>query len=188
MKKIIFLFIAAGLSFSLYAQKMAIKNNLIYDAVLSPNLSVEMGINKQLTLDISGNVNPMETSSTEYFKHWLVQPEIRYWFCERFNGTFVGFHLMGGGFDIAGSMYPLNSFKTFQDHRYNGYFWGGGLSIGHQWILGDRWGIEALIGGGYAHLYQEKYECRECTNLISKKYKDFLGPTKVSLSIVYMIR
>ena len=30
-----------------------------------------------------------------------------------------------------------------KDHRYEGYFWGGGLSAGYQWVISNRFNIEA---------------------------------------------
>lgn len=34
-------------------------------------------------------------------KHWLVQPEARYWFCEAFNGHFLALHALAGQFNVA---------------------------------------------------------------------------------------
>ncbi|MDE5880159.1 MAG: DUF3575 domain-containing protein, partial [Muribaculaceae bacterium] len=39
------------------AQKVALKSNLLYDAILSPNLGIEIGLAPRWTLDLSGNVN-----------------------------------------------------------------------------------------------------------------------------------
>lgn len=57
----------------------------------TPNLGVELGLGRATTLDISGNYNPFEKNDGKMFKHWLVQPEFRYWLCERFNGTFSAY-------------------------------------------------------------------------------------------------
>lgn len=57
MKKslcIIFLFIGISLS----AQNVAIKTNLLYDATTTFNLSAEIGLTPQWTLDLSANYNP----------------------------------------------------------------------------------------------------------------------------------
>ena len=48
-------------------------------------------------------------------------------------------------------------FKKLRDHRYDGYMYGGGISIGHQWILSKRWGIEGEIGAGYARMHYDEY-------------------------------
>ncbi len=33
-----------------------------------------------------------------------------------------------------------------KEHRYEGYFWGGGLSAGYQWVVSNRFNIEASLG------------------------------------------
>lgn len=75
---------------SVWGQKIGIKNNLLYDATLTPNLGVEMSVGKKSTLDLSAGLNPFTFNDGKKFKHWLVQPEYRRWFCEKFNGTFWG--------------------------------------------------------------------------------------------------
>lgn len=49
-----------------------------------------------------------------------------------------------------------------KDHRYEGYFWGGGLSAGYQWVISNRFNIEASFGVGYVHTRYDKYKCTTC--------------------------
>ncbi len=71
------------------AQDVAVKTNLLYDAVLTPNIGVEVGVAPKWTIDVTGQLNAW-TVNEHYWKHWLAQPEARYWFCQRFAGHFVG--------------------------------------------------------------------------------------------------
>lgn len=71
-----------------YLPKFAIKTNALYCTTSTPNLGFEVALAKKLTLDVSGNYNPWKFSKDRQIKHWLVQPELRYWLCERFNGSF----------------------------------------------------------------------------------------------------
>ena len=73
-----------------YLPKFAIKTNALYWATSTPNLGFEVGLAKKITLDVSGNYNPWKFGDDRQIKHWLVQPELRYWLCERFNGSFFG--------------------------------------------------------------------------------------------------
>ena len=41
-----------------YAQKIAVKSNLLYDATTTMNLGLEIGLAKKWSLDLSGNYNP----------------------------------------------------------------------------------------------------------------------------------
>ena len=68
-------------------RNVALKTNLISDAALSPNLGVEVGLAPKWSLDISGRMN-LWTINNHKWKHWLVQPEARYWFCRRFAVPF----------------------------------------------------------------------------------------------------
>jgi len=188
MKKFIILSIAVFFSVSLSAQKIALKNNLLYDATLTPNLALEFGLGKRSTLEIGGGWNPFEFSNDRKFKHWLVQPELRFWPCERFNGLFFGIHGHGGEFNIAKLDLPFGLFDSLKDHRYEGHFYGGGVSIGYQFILGRRWNFEMSVGGGYAYIDYDKYECGDCGLKLESDTKNYWGVTRASLSFVYFFK
>lgn len=173
---------------SLSAQRIAVKNNILYDLTLTPNLGFEFGIGKKSTLDMSVGYNPFNLTDYKRFKHWLVQPEYRYWFCEKFNGTFVGAHLHGGEFSVADLKLPFGFMSQLDDHRYEGLFYGGGVSVGHQWIMHPRWSFEAVLGIGYARITYDKYPCVECGDKLKSKTYNYFGPTKAALSIIYFFR
>lgn len=120
-------------------------------------------------------------------KHYLIQPELRWWLCETFNGIFIGAHVLGGEYNIGGIELPLKVFPSIKDYRYEGYFYGGGVSIGHQWILTNRWSLEASAGVGYIRTHFDKYPCEECGKKIKTDNKNYWGPTKVSISFIYYL-
>lgn len=188
MKRGLFLLILLFVSVASYSQHFALKNNLLYDAALTPNLGMEIGLGKKITLDISGNYNPFTLDSNKKWKHWLVQPELRFWTCERFNGTFIGIHAHGGEFDLAKVNLPFDIYENLQNHRFKGHFYGGGISIGHQWVLSKHWNLEASIGGGYARAKYDTYGPEKGDPRVdSDLYKNYWGLTKATLSIVYII-
>ena len=82
-------------SLFMYGQ-VAVKTNVAIDAVAIPNLGVEVGLSKKLTVDLPFYYNPWKYSDNKMLKLVMVQPELRYWLCDKFNGHFFGFHLMGG--------------------------------------------------------------------------------------------
>lgn len=165
------------------AQEVGIKTNLLYDVTTTLNLGVEVGLGRKTTLDISGNYNPWRFGDYR-LKHGLIQPEIRYWTCEKFNGHFFGLHGFYGSYNVGGL--PFNS--NMRHHRYQGYLYGGGLSYGYQWILNDHWNLEASLGVGYAHLRDKKYPCADCGEVIKKGHHNYIGPTKAAISIIYVIK
>lgn len=187
MKKKIFIFTLLVFSLSAYSQKVTIKNNLLYDALLTPNLGMEFEVGKKATLDVNGGYNPFTFSNNRKFKHWMVQPEVRYWTCESFNGMFFGLHGHGGEFNISGLKLPFGIFPKWKDRRFEGYFYGGGLSFGYQWILSDRWNLETSLGVGYARIHYDEYECKECGPKLGSHIYNYVGLTKLTLSFIYFI-
>ncbi|MCD8267879.1 MAG: DUF3575 domain-containing protein [Parabacteroides sp.] len=177
------------ISMTTYSQRVAIKNNLLYDMTATPNLALETKIGEKMTLELYGGYNPFTfgKDDNKRFKHWLVQPEWRYWFCESFNGTFLGVHVHGGEFNVSGLKLPFGMFPTLEDHRYEGYFYGVGVSIGHQWILNKRWSLEAALGLGYARLEYDKYKCTDCSPLLKSSSRNYFGPTRLAVSFVYFL-
>lgn len=166
-----------------HAQHVGVKTNLLYDATTTMNLGVEFALSPKVTFDLSGNYNPWTFSENKKLKHWLVQPEFRYWFCEKFNGHFLGIHAHGGEFNMGGI-----KLLGMEDYRYEGYAVGGGLSYGYQWILSKRWSLEASLGFGYTYLDYDKFYCEECGDKIGEETKHFVGPTKAAVSLIYIIK
>ncbi|WP_394337216.1 DUF3575 domain-containing protein [Dysgonomonas alginatilytica] len=166
-----------------YAPTWALKTNALYLATTTLNIGVEMGLSKKLTLDVSGNYNPWNLGSNKKLKHFLVQPELRYWLCERFNGHFFGLHAHYGQFNVGGiSMLGLDKY------RYEGDLYGAGISYGYHWILNKRWSIEATIGLGYAYLDYSKFDCGECGSKIKDDTRHYWGPTKAGISLIYILK
>lgn len=172
------------------AQKVALKTNFAYWPVLaSPNASVEVKMSDKWTADLGGGFNLWAFKDGEMkIKHWALQPEVRYWFCEVFNGTFVGMHAHGGMYNIGGFDIPVGRLKKFKEHRYEGYAYGLGVSIGHQWVLSRRWNLEASIGGGWARTHYSKFDCVTCGALQDEGVYDYFGVTRATLSLVYFIK
>ena len=173
------------------AQKVALKTNLLYDATATVNAGIEIGLAPRWTLDISGNFNDWTMSHKRKWKHWLVQPEARYWFCERFSGHFIGIHAHGGEYNFGnlknGIKFLGSDFSKLTDNRYQGWYVGGGLSYGYAWILGKHWNLEAELGIGYIYTRFDKFPCAECGEKIEEDASHhYFGPTKLALSIVYL--
>ena len=117
---------AWGSSQQSVAQDMALKSNILYDATTTINLGYEVALGRQTTLDIWLNYNPWtlgnkwvglyENEQTgpsaskrdAKLKHLAIQPELRWWMCEKFNGHFFGAHLHGGIFNVGAIKMPFD--------------------------------------------------------------------------------
>lgn len=177
-------------SFAAHAQKVALKTNLLYDATTTMNLGLEFALSQKWTLDISGNYNPWTFDNNQKWKHWAVQPEFRLWTCDKFNGHFFGFHLHGGQYNVgnvnADFKFLNNDFRVLKDHRIEGWFAGAGISYGYAWALGKHWNLEAEIGLGYAYTKYDQYKCATCGDFVRSRVHNYVGPTKIALSLVYV--
>ena len=158
MNKIYFMLaiLLASVNSSL-AQKWAVKSNLLYDATATINLGVEAALGPRVTLDISGNYNPWEFGDARW-KHWLIQPEVRYWLCESFNGHFFGLHAHYAEYNAGG----INFNADFHRNRYQGHLYGAGLSYGNP--------------------------IAECGEVIRTRSRNYFGPTKIGLALIFIIK
>ena len=166
--------------------QVTIKTNVPLDVVRIPNLGFEVGLSKKVSLDVPFYYNPWEYSDSKMLKLSMVQPEVRYWLCDKFNGHFFGVHGMMGNYHTTGIDLPFSIFKDTDMYRYKGNFYGGGVSYGYQYILGRHWNLEATLGIGYAYVDYKKYECKECGDKVDEGKKNYLGPTKAALSLIYL--
>ena len=172
------------------AQKAAIKTNLVYDATATVNAGVEFSLAPKWTLDLSGNFNGWTMSHNRKWKHWLVQPEARYWFCRKMVGHFLGFHLHGGQYN-AGNLdnnikFLGTDLSPLSDHRFEGWFVGAGVAYGYAWVLSKHWNLEAEIGVGYAYSKFNKFKCEECGGKVGNGEHHYFGPTKAAINVVYV--
>lgn len=168
------------------AQNVAVKTNILYWATTTPNLGAEFSFARKHSAQLFYGLNPWKSSGGRSLRHWVLQPEYRYWFCESFNGWFLGAHLMGGEFNVSEVDLPFNLFEELKDHRYEGWFVGGGITAGYQWMLSRHWNFEASIGLGYDYIKYDKFECGECGEKLKSSDKHYLGPTKAAVSLLYI--
>lgn len=162
---------------------LGVKTNTLYWLTTTINIGAEIGLGKNTTIDLLGTYNPWSFGDNKKIKHWLVQPEFRYWTCERFNGHFWGLHAFYGEFNMGGI-----KMLGLRKYRYEGTLYGAGIAYGHQWIIGKRWNLETTIGVGYARIEYDKYEYQTRGPYIKKGTKDYIGPTKVGINFIYIIK
>lgn len=190
-KLFVFLLVVCPVTIHLRAQDIAVKTNLLYDAAATVNLGMEIGLAPKWTLDLSGNFNGWILSHGRRWKHWLAQPEARYWFCDRFSGHFLGFHAHGGQYSVGGLKNSLSflgsDLSKLSDYRYEGWFAGAGVAYGYTWILGRHWNLEGELGIGYAYTRFDQYRCAGCGKKVeADKSHHYFGPTKAAINLVYV--
>lgn len=169
----------------------AIKTNLLYGiGTLTPNLGAEMGLGQRSTIDLWGAFNPWNLNgnrnNNKKLVHWLIQPEYRWWLCERFNGHYFGAHPFFGMYNISRHKIPLLLERGSENFRYQGNIFGAGISYGYHLMLDKNWNIQFNIGLGFGVMNYTKYECPKCGAEIGKFTRYYFGPTKMGISLVYV--
>lgn len=167
--------LVAGIFRAASAQDVALKTNALFWATTSPSLGAEIALAPQWTIDLSAAYNPWTFRNDKKMRFWLAQPEARYWFCEKFEGHFVGLHLHGA-----------QCYGGFSDTRYDGYLAGGGFTYGYDWILSPHWNVEAAVGIGYAHLWYKESPCMECIKYEYDGRFNYVGLTKAAITFTYI--
>lgn len=189
MKKISLLVLGVMFAFTARSQDVGVKTNLLYNATLSPNVGMEIRLAPRWTFDMSGQWN-LWTVDGHKWKHWLVQPEARYWFCDAFAKHFLGMHLLGGQYNfgnIRNNIKFLGSdLSVLTDHYVEGWGIGAGLAYGYALPLSHHWNLEFEIGAGYVYTEFDRYECTECRKPDGGGNHHYIGPTKAAINLVYI--
>lgn len=177
-------------AYSVKSQNIAIKSNLLYDAVAVANLGVEVPLAPRWSIDASANLNAW-TINGHKWKHWLVQPEARYWLCDRMQGHFFGVHAIVGQYNVGNLHNHVKflgtDFSVLSHQRYQGWMAGAGIAYGYSWILAKHWNIEAELGLGWIYTRSDVYPCAECgTKIAEGKVHNYVGPTKAAVSLIYL--
>lgn len=179
---------SAGIS---AAQDYGVKTNIIYDLTSTVNLGFEYRLGDRWTFDMSGNYNGWTIKEGTRWKHWMLQPEVRFWNCDAFSGHFVAVHGIGGQYNFGGIRnnisYLGTDFSQLSDYRFQGFCIGGGVAYGYAWILGRHLNLEAELGVGYIYTEYDKFNCVGCgKRILTGQPAHFVGPTKVAVNLVYI--
>ena len=171
--------------------KAALKTNVIYDATATINLGVEFALAPKMTMDISGDLHPWVLPNGWRLTHYLVQPELRFWLKERFQGHFFAVNVLGATYN-AGNI--RNNFhimgrdmSALGRYRVEGIAYGAGLGYGYAVRVAKRLNVEMEIGLGYIGAEFDAYRLGEKESLYAQNSTaQYFGPTKGALNIVYI--
>ena len=160
--------------------RLALKTNLLYDAVLMPSLEVEYLINERWTVNLEGEVAWWSKKSKhKYYQIATISPEARYWFKTHkpWHGHYVG--LFAGG-----SWYDLENGKR----GYKGELLITGLSYGYMFPVGRNLSFEAGIGLGFLHTSYEEYLPIDGHYVYQRTSRtDYFGPVKLKFALVWRL-
>lgn len=179
-------FIPSGHIGKSYLPNTSVKTNLLVWGAVTPNVGMEFGLAPKWSVEVFAGYNPFKLSSNGVNRFWFIQPEARYWFCQRFEKHFMGIHALYGQYNIGDIKIPFTD--RFEEYRYDGWAAGMGVSYGYHLPMSKRWAWEFTIGAGYVYLKYDKFRCFDCDEYRGNKSRHYLGPTKAGISLIYMIK
>ena len=158
------------------AQRIALKTNALEYLILSPNLTMEARLSRKMSLQLGITGNPITRPIADYkMTNFRVEPELRYWFNRPMAKHFVALSTTAGTYSLQ-----------LKDHFISGDVFAAGLSYGYALVLGRHWNFEAEIGAGYVHAWYDKFDCDECGRKIASGGTNYVGITKIGLSLLYI--
>ena len=166
------------------ASYFALKSNLLYDALLVPNLSLEASIGSGWTLGAGG-----------MFAWWSKDAKHRYW------------RIYGGGLEIRKYFGTLSKSKPLQGHHLGIYgdfltydfefgakgyqskaTYAAGIKYGYSHPIANRLNLDFALGIGYLHSNYKTYVPRDgCYVYQETKKQKWLGPTQAEISLVWLL-
>ena len=166
------------------ASYFALKSNLLYDALLVPNLSLEASIGSGWTLGAGG-----------MFAWWSKDAKHRYW------------RIYGGDLEIRKYFGALSKSKPLQGHHLGIYgdfltydfefgakgyqskaTYAAGIKYGYSHPIANRLNLDFALGIGYLHSNYKTYVPRDgCYVYQETKKRKWLGPTQAEISLVWLL-
>ena len=163
---------------------LALKNNLLYDLALAPNIEIEIPVGKRWSVNMEYK-SPWWSNSSKEICYQLISGgiESRYWLGNRelhnrLNGHFFGLYIEGGIYDFQ-----------FKGNGYQGKYYGAaGFTYGYSTLLSRHLALEFSLGIGYLTTEYQKYTPYEGSLVwMSSGNYTFIGPTKAKISLVWLI-
>ena len=166
------------------ASYFALKSNLLYDALLVPNLSLEASIGSGWTLGAGGML-----------AWWSKDAKHRYW------------RIYGGDLELRKYFGTLSKSKPLQGHHLGIYgdfltydfefgakgyqskaTYAAGIKYGYSHPIANRLNLDFALGIGYLHSNYKTYVPRDgCYVYQETKKRKWLGPTQAEISLVWLL-
>ena len=176
-----------------HSQKAAIRNNLLYDATLTPNLGVEFRVGSAWTLGINAGLQVWDMDSrpeqNKKLRHLLIAPNLRRYLSKSdtlFRRGYIETDILYSHYNVGNFKFPLGLYPDAKDRRFQGDLLALGGKYGYGWMLARDWRIEAEAGVAVGYAWYKEYECPHCGNFLGEGNRIFLLP-QLGINVVYVI-
>ncbi len=195
------------------AQSLALRNNLLYDATLTPNLGIEMRVDSTWSIGLNVGVNAWDINKqkNKKWRHFLVSPNVRHYFGQKrdtlnhytyedgrlvdvrhdslaiYNsGHYIELNAIYSHYNVGNIKFPFGLYKSVRDRRLQGDLVALGAKYGYSWILGRDWRLEAEAGIAVGYAWFKENDCDHCGTYYGKGDRIFLLP-QLGINVVYII-
>ena len=169
---------------------VALKNNLLYDAIATPNLQVEFRLDDHFTLQLGAGFNPfpLDDKVIPKWRHVEVEIAPRYWFCEAFTRDFLSMNMGYVHYNVAGGKYPIGwMYKDVQTNRFQGDALLLGASYGWHFALSPHFSIELEAGVDAGITWYQKYECVHCGKQLGNREHGWFALPRLGVNLVVLL-
>lgn len=160
---------------------MALKTNMLYDALLVPNIGLEFYLGRQWS--IAGNWMYAWWKNDRVHNYWRTYGgdiEVR-----RLLGTTP---LRGHHFGLYGQILTYDFELGGRGYLGDRWTYAAGISYGYSMPISRRLNIDFSIGIGYLHGKYKEYLPQDGHYVWqSTKMRNWIGPTKVEVSLVWLL-
>lgn len=164
---------------------VAVRTNVLYDAMLLPTIGVEWRVNRDLGIKLDGSLAWWGDEKEKVQKMWMLNPEVR-WYLLRDKRFYVGASGNYGQYNIY--KYAVGSIVS-KDTGYQGSMWGAGVTVGYQLYLSRHFSVDFNLGLGYTHFGYDTFGITDGVRVYKERdrSKNFWGPTQAGISLVWTI-
>ena len=164
---------------------LAAKTNLLYDAVLLPNIGVEWSFAPQWSAAVNWEYTWLSNDAKHrYWRIYGGDAELRYWFGQAAKEKRLTGHHVGAYGGIV--TYDIEFGGTGYQGRPWSYLFG--LSYGYAMPIGRRLNLDFEIGLGYLGGKYYEYEPYGNTyHWTETKQRHWFGPTKAGVTLVWLL-
>ena len=166
------------------AQRFLLRNSLLYDATLTPNIGAEWRTDTVWSVTMSAGLNAwdIDGDTNKKWRHLMLAPGLR-----RYNNgrhvSYWALDAMYSHFNVGNTRIPFGLYKAVKNRRLQGDLAGVALRYGRQWRLNSLLLLEAEAGLGAGYAWFKEYDCQHCGTYHGRDSRPFLLP-QVNLNIV----
>jgi hypothetical protein len=163
----------------------AIRTNMLYDIAAIPNLGVDIYLGKNWTIDGIWHYAWWKCDHKHrYWRTYGGDLALRKWFGSKANEKPLTGHHIGIYGQILTYDFEWGN-KGYQGPRWS---YGGGVEYGYSQPIGSRLNIDFTLGVGYlGGKYYEYIPIDQCYVWQATKQRHWIGPTKLEISLVWLI-